>query len=816
MEGEGNRTLPMEDSSKGSSTKIIAIVIVLILVVAAIAGAFLLVGEDKKLPDVSISADSELVTAGEAVTFSVDFEDTDGVVEKYTWYFGDRSSVEMDDDESVTKTFDYPGSYLVILKVDGADDSKANWASPLAIEVTNAEGTDKPYAVVASDFQQVESETLVSFDAQSSLGYDDEGAESLEFVAEFNWDFGDGVWFDATNATWDATNETNDAATLKNHTYAAGDNSIFACTVTFTGSNGEISRFIITIVVTESATSGDVRNPDIFIMASIGEPEYLDYAVDYETSGGEIIQNVYETLVWYDGASAAILKPMLATEVPTVDNGGIIENGTVYIFHLRENVMFHNGEIMTSEDVKYSLERPLIINDGWGPGWILGQVLIPDYVPETEVSQADLDAAIWASDTMTVQLNLTSAYPAFIYCMAYTVASIVSKKYVMDNGGTQFVSEDSTPGNDFMAVNMCGTGAFMLNKWVKGQYIQLDRFDDYWQGPASLKHVLLKKVQNVNTREMLLFSGNADCVYIPRQHTDDVRGYDDLRIVEGMSTFNMDFIGFNQDINLTQAQELNMDFNVPATFFADKNVRMAMVHAFDYDSYIENILLGTAEQPNGVIPNGMWGYPADVPTYDYNLTLAAWFLNHAEIPVEYQEEFGATVWGDADITLTFGYNAGNTGREAACILFQTGLERLGSQGLINGSIESTVSALDWSGAYLPAVRNRALPVFFLGWAPDYADPDNYVNPFLYKDGTYAQRCSIFNETLSDMILDAAFELNETVRAELYEDISMGVYGEAYYCWTAQATNFHVERAWVSGYYFNPMYCGLYYFAMAKA
>ena len=63
----------------------------------------------------------------------------------------------------------------------------------------------------------------------------------------------------------------------------------------------------------------------ILVVATIrGNPESLDPAVDYETAGGEIIQNVYETLMFYDGASADVLKPMLCTAVPTVANGGVI------------------------------------------------------------------------------------------------------------------------------------------------------------------------------------------------------------------------------------------------------------------------------------------------------------------------------------------------------------------------------------------------------------------------------------------------------------------------------------------------------------
>jgi peptide/nickel transport system substrate-binding protein len=76
--------------------------------------------------------------------------------------------------------------------------------------------------------------------------------------------------------------------------------------------------------------------------------------------------------------------------------------------------------------------------------------------------------------------------------------------------------------------------------------------------------------------------------------------------------------------------------------------------------------------------------------------------------------------------------------------------------------------------------------------------------------------SISNATLDKMITDAAKELNETQRAQLYTDISQAVHDEALYVWVDQATNFHVERTWVQGYYFNPMYSGYYYYSFSKA
>jgi peptide/nickel transport system substrate-binding protein len=149
-------------------------------------------------------------------------------------------------------------------------------------------------------------------------------------------------------------------------------------------------------------------------------------------------------------------------------------------------------------------------------------------------------------------------------------------------------------------------------------------------------------------------------------------------------------------------------------------------------------------------------------------------------------------------------------------MIKDGLEKLHTQGLINGTITVTVQGLDWSSGLLDAVRGRQVPFFFLGWAPDYNDPDDYTQPFYHSSGTYAYRCSIDDAWLTQKVMDGAMELNNTERLKIYNEIEWHVYNETYYLWTTQATQFHVERTWIQGWYFNPMYSGCYAYVLSKA
>jgi ABC-type dipeptide transport system, periplasmic component len=154
------------------------------------------------------------------------------------------------------------------------------------------------------------------------------------FIASLVWNFGDG---DVVAGTF------GDLATV-NHTYV-GNGTVYASWLVVTSIHGAAQMYYMTIIVLpeEVAVPVAIKNPDTYIVATIGEPESLDPAYDYESAGGEIFQNVYETLVWYDGEHADKLVPMLATNVPTIENGGVTSDGLHYTFHIRQGVKYTNS-----------------------------------------------------------------------------------------------------------------------------------------------------------------------------------------------------------------------------------------------------------------------------------------------------------------------------------------------------------------------------------------------------------------------------------------------------------------------------------------
>ena len=576
---------------------------------------------------------------------------------------------------------------------------------------------------------------------------------------------------------------------------------------------------------TNAAIAVEPMNPTAYVCAQSGEPSSLDPAVDYESSGAEVIQNVYQTLVWYDRESAVYLVPVLATEIPSIENGGISEDSMNYTFTIRDDVMFHDGTALTAEDVTYSIQRVLRMHDPDGPSWMIEQVMtrylsyyiygdlqtyiddnsppqwILDAIGETDptyiLTEDDLtavaEASVTAIDEDTVNFRLTRPYPGFIQICASTVMSILSKDYVEANGGV--VNGES---NVHMSDHTCGTGPYELVVWEIGSEIHMTRFADYWGPAPPLEDVFILKAEDEEVRMSLLESGSVDSADVPIENESRFADSPDFTIFKGLPAFGMTFAAFNFNIDYTTANT-NYGGDITADFFCDIHMRKAFTHLINYTQYIENVNRGNAIQPNGVIPEGMFGYDASIPKYTYDLAAA-------------QAELEQTSWWTDGFTIPLFYNAGNVGRQTVCELVKGGLESIE-----DGRFTATITALDWP-VFLDGLfdTNGYMPFYLIGWGPDYADPDDYTTPMLDSAyGTYPYFTGYQNESIDALVRQAAGELDETARADMYSQISQLVYDDAPYVWLTQANNFHVERSWVEGYYFNPMYGGLYYAALSK-
>ena len=273
----------------------------------------------------------------------------------------------------------------------------------------------------------------------------------------------------------------------------------------------------------------------------------LDPALAYDTMSGEILQNIYETLVFYNGESLSEYVPQLASEMPTVSADGL-----VYTFKIREGVKFHNGNDLSPTDVAYSLQRGLLQGGGASPQLLLAEPFfgftddlrgiwdVTMLVDPADVLSDDragliasdpalvkaacetVQAKIVADDAAgTVTMTLAVPWGPFVATLANNWGAIMDKEWVVENGGWDGTCDTwqnfygmSSADNPLSTIAN-GTGPFKLDKFVNQDEIVLVRNDDYWREPAKLEKIVWKQVPEWGTRFAMMQTGDADLVTVP-------------------------------------------------------------------------------------------------------------------------------------------------------------------------------------------------------------------------------------------------------------------------------------------------------------
>ena len=278
---------------------------------------------------------------------------------------------------------------------------------------------------------------------------------------------------------------------------------------------------------------------------------------------GEINLLLFAGLTSHDGEDQVV--PGLAKE------WDFDADTNTYHFTLRDGLTFHDGEPLTAEDVKFTIEA----------------IQNPDNASENASNFEDVEEVTAVDDTH-VDIKLSAPNEAM---PDYLTIGILPK-HILEG-------QDMTT-SDFNQ-NPVGAGPYKLVSWDMGQSIVMEKFDNYWQGEPKIDRVVFRIVEDYNARALQLKSGELNFAQITPKTESRFEGDEGFEVYE-MTTADYRGIMYN--------------FNNPL-FKEHRELPAALSRAIDRQAIIDSVLLGHGQVAYSPLQKNEYN-EEDVEKYDYD------------------------------------------------------------------------------------------------------------------------------------------------------------------------------------------------------
>ena len=318
------------------------------------------------------------------------------------------------------------------------------------------------------------------------------------------------------------------------------------------------------------------RQGGILRVGQYHEPTSLDPHVAHDPPGLRPRNHIFEGLVTWDEHTNPV--PMLT------ESWKASANGKLFTFTLRKGVKFHNGQELTSEDVVWSLDRFMKLSARRG-----------DLRHVSEVN---------AVDRYTVEVALKEATPTFIPALSQYFPLIMNKE-----------ASEAQLAQHKQIVQPVGTGPFKLVEWKRGQYIRLERFNDYvartektsgyaGRKVAYLDQILWIPIPDNAVRVLALEKGEIDYAeVIPYEDVTRLKSVKDVTVGVAPGTWWS-----------------ALYFNTRIPPFDKLDARRAVAAAINYQDLIVQVFAGYGRVANSLIPDVQraWRTPTHARTHEFN------------------------------------------------------------------------------------------------------------------------------------------------------------------------------------------------------
>jgi ABC-type transport system substrate-binding protein len=458
--------------------------------------------------------------------------------------------------------------------------------------------------------------------------------------------------------------------------------------------------------IEEQVTRGGIYRAPL-----LNNPATLDPAYVQDQYGTAVVQQLFDGLVRFD--------PYLQVLPALAETWQVEENGKNYRFALQENARFHNGDLVTAEDVVFSLSRLLRIDPS--PATLPHLLKIVGAKAYRD-KQSETVEGLQALDERVVLIQLEEPHAPFLTSLGTYQAKIVPKAEVIRLG-------------DEFGRNPVGSGPFRFVSWETDKRIQLKRNSDYFAGAPFLDGVDYIIYLRVGVDHLLadFRNGNLDEMLVLGNTRKELSEQEDLQWFH-RPALSLMFYGIRGDHPPLDNPEF----------------RRTLSAAIDREKLINHVYNGQFEPAARILPPGMPGVSQEDKIQDEVLEAAQKSLNST---LEEKKNNALSIEIVSASKSTFA--------QAELSFVRDAWAQLG--------VDLEIKYItDWS-EFEAYINSDAVQIYRYAWFADMPDPDSFLYP-LFASGSSANFMGFNNENVDQLLLSARGESNPSKRTEMYREI----------------------------------------------
>ena len=480
------------------------------------------------------------------------------------------------------------------------------------------------------------------------------------------------------------------------------------------------------------------------------DPPTLDPHLVTDTTSAGIVVEIFSGLVSLNEDLDII--PELA------ESWSISGGGTVYEFKLRPDLKFSNGEPVTAEDVKWSIERAAH-PDTESP---VAEIYLGDIVGVNEIIEGRGDvvsaAGVTLVDDRTIRIEIDAPKAYFLAKLTYPTAYILNRDNV-------------EAGGDSWTDNAAGTGPFFLEEYRIGQRMVLARNENYWGKHAYLDNVVLNLAGGVS---MAMYENDEI----------DITGVglaDLTRVQDPTEELNKDLVRVPPHFSISY-----VGFNITEPPFDDPKFRQALNYAVDKQLISEQVYSDLVMPAYGILPPGFPGYSDEVEGIGYD-------------PEKAKQLLAESKYADPETRPRITVTIPGTGGSAPL-----DVQVIGTMWEDVLGVKIDVQQVEWATYLQDLNRSRLQAWGGIGWEADYPDPQDFIDILFYSESS-GNHGKYSNREVDRRVEQARTEQDIIRRVELYNEAEEIILQDA--AWLPlwfDMEGLALIKPWVKNYAFTPI------------